>query len=35
MELDYTNLTPKQAWTLFKEDGNSQLVDCGLLQNGH
>ena len=29
MELDYVgDLTPKQAWTLLKEDGNSQLVDC-------
>ena len=29
MELDYAgDLTPKQAWTLLKEDENSQLIDC-------
>ena len=29
MDLDYAgDLTPEQAWTLLKEDKNSQLVDC-------
>ena len=29
MELDYAgDLTPKQAWSLLKEDENCQLVDC-------
>ena len=29
MELDYAgDLTPKQAWTLLKEDKNCQLIDC-------
>ena len=29
MELDYEgNLTPKEVWTLLKEDERSQLVDC-------
>ena len=29
MELDYEgNLTPKEVWTLLKEDELSQLVDC-------
>ena len=29
MELDYAgDLSPKQAWTLLKEDKNCQLIDC-------
>ena len=29
MDLDYAgDLTPEQAWTLLKDDKNSQLVDC-------
>ena len=29
MELDYEgDLTPKEVWTLLKEDEHSQLVDC-------
>ena len=29
MELDYEgDLTPKEVWTVLKEDQRSQLVDC-------